>query len=155
MSEDAAPSVDEQRRIISSLELAPAGTYAYFVAAEWYKKWQRHVGYAMKQTPVDADSPGRLTMYVDHNAAAIAHNSYIPPFQNPIRMAPDQSNMLVDEKIWLKLVQWYGVADCHELDRRGHTGCSHAVFSMSAEFVQRSFEKTTESVRDHRGVWLH
>ena len=128
MSEDAAPSVDEQRRIISCLELEPAGTYAYFVAAEWYEKWQRHVGYAMQQTPVDADRPGRLTMCVDHNADVIAHNSYIPP--SPISMAPDQRNMLVDEKIWLKWVQWYGVADCHELDRRGRIGYSQAVFSI-------------------------
>ena len=30
----------------------------------------------------------------------------------------DARNMLVDEKIWCKWVQWFGVDESHELDRR-------------------------------------
>ena len=137
MSVDAAPSVDEQRRIISFLGEEPTSTYAYFVSTEWYEKWLRYVGYETQQTPDKADCPGSLTMHRNHNAIVHVHSGYIPSgiyFEAVAAIRPNQGddgcNTLVDENIWLKWVQWYGVADCHELDRYRLTDSSQAVFEI-------------------------
>ena len=122
MSVDTAPSVDEQRRIISSLVLKPTNpccvartaynyqAFGFFVATEWYKKWQRYVGYETQQTPVDSDYPGKLTMHRNQSVADFFYNLQM-------QQANGSRNTLVHECIWCKWVQWYGVADSHELDR--------------------------------------
>jgi len=42
-------------------------------------------------------------------------------YTHPIATMSDHVNMLVDEKISLKWVEWFGVADSHHLRRRGYT----------------------------------
>ena len=146
MSEDAAPSMDEQCRIIASLvDEEPTSTYAYFVSAEWYNKWQSYVGYKTQQAPDKTDCPGSLTMHRNHNGAVFVDGRQNVGHQRrtivqyvlgerPAAIRPnlgdDGRNMLVDEKIWHKWVQWYGVADSHELDRRRLTDSRQALFEM-------------------------
>ncbi|KAI0243010.1 hypothetical protein LSAT2_009216, partial [Lamellibrachia satsuma] len=149
MSEGATPSMDEQCRIITCLvDEEPTSTYAYFVSAEWYNKWQSYVGYKTQQTPDEAERPGSLTMRWNHNGAVfvdgrqnVGHQcrtigtiiQYVHG-ERPAAIRPNQGddgrNMLVDEKIWRKWVQWYGVADSHELDRRRLADSRQALLEM-------------------------
>ena len=52
-----------------------------------------------------------------HDSYAVNCGNYI---NQPITQIQDFSNVWVDEKIWCKWVEWYGVADSHHLDRARH-----------------------------------
>ena len=71
---------------------------------------------------------------------------------HPIRSIPGSLNTLVDEKIWCKWVEWYGVADSHMLDRYRQINSSRAIFeicmlhsyNMPVKHPKKGFEITEE-----------
>ena len=122
---DVTPRAKEQRRVIAGLEQERSlPTYQYYVATEWVSTWQNYVGYKTQETPPKEDRPGNLMM----------HDSYVVNCGNftnqPITQIPGCSNTPVDEKIWCKWVEWYGVADSHHLDRVRHNITAQGVFSV-------------------------
>ena len=101
--------------------------HVYCVAKDWYKKWQNYVG---GTSDVIKGGPGRLSMDREDDAR----------------------NMLVDEKIWCKWVQWYGVDDAHELDRRNWASdekdfeiCMLSPYSDVVENATKTFDVSEES----------
>ncbi|KAK2176457.1 hypothetical protein NP493_661g04045 [Ridgeia piscesae] len=130
MSCNSTPSADEQRQTIASLEQEEESLHVYCIAKDWYKKWQNYVGLNDSQTAVKSSCPGSLTMH----------------------RGDDTRNMLVDEKIWRKWVQWYGVADQHELDRRNWASdekdfeiCRLSPYSNIVENPKKTFDISEES----------
>ena len=117
---DAAPTAQEQCRIIANLVTGqPLGTYGYVVATEWCNKWQKYVGSQRMSFP-HAGRPGSLTM--DDSGYG---NPFASQYTHPIATMSDCVNTLVDEKIWSKWVEWYGVDDSHHLNRHGYAWPPH------------------------------
>ena len=88
-------SANEQRDIIGDLQAQEESLHVYCVSKQWYEVWKGYVGLI----EVDDDlknNPGPIYMDCEE----------------------DDKNMLVDEKVWTKWVEWYGVSANHELDRR-------------------------------------
>ena len=105
MTESSTPSGAEQLRIIKAL-LQSNADYRYLVSTSWIIKWMEHVERFDK-----AVNPGKLTMLHDCHC--------FDQFDDLDSMCTKSwfTNMWVHEPIWCKWVQWYGVDDCHELDR--------------------------------------
>ena len=111
---DTTPSGDEQCRIINTLEHdnsdAKAQEHIYLVSTDWFNKWRHHVGY---NTSLDKTvHPGRLRMQGRNNVVYIGSCEL-----DAMDSKPGTCNMWTHEDIWCKWVQWYGLDDCHEIDR--------------------------------------
>ena len=101
--QDQPPDPQRQRKTFDSLRPGvddlDLSLYEYAVSDQWWKVFQKHLGYIDKKQPGQTQRPGPTEMNV-HN---IDLNIYIPGHQ------------------WKQLITWYGIADDHELDRR-YTG---------------------------------
>ena len=96
------PNGRQQREKISSLQEEEESVHVYCLAKAWYAAWQAFVGTETKGT-----SP------------SLAKNSRpISPGPLFMDLIDDEKNTYIDEKIWKCWVEWYGVSDTHQLDRR-------------------------------------
>jgi hypothetical protein len=66
--------------------------------------------------------------------------------------ALEDNNMYVDEKIWIKWVEWYGVSGDHELDRRNWSSeekdceiCILSPYSGILENPKKTFDISEET----------
>ena len=115
MAESSKPSGDEQYRIVDALLREQSKTeclYTYLVSTSWIFRWMDHVAHFDKLLY----NPGKLRTTGDHTYST-THDE----FCNLGGMYPNCNwfgNMWVRETIWCKWVQWYGVDDDHQLDRR-------------------------------------
>ena len=111
---DTTPSGDEQCRIINILEHdksdAKTQEHIYLVSTDWFNMWRHHVGY---NTKLDKTvHPGRVRMLGRNNVVYIGSCDL-----DAMDSTPGTCNMWAHENIWCKWVQWYGLDDCHEIDR--------------------------------------
>ena len=90
------------------LDIHEEGNQYYQVSTSWIYRWLHHVKHFDK-----AVYPGKLTMVT-------GDGNTIPEFEHLDEMNSEHdwsTNKYVPETVWCKWVQWYGVEDCHELDR--------------------------------------
>ena len=117
MAESSTPSGAEQYRIVDALLREQSNTEClYLVSTSWVFRWMDHVAHVDKllNTPGKLRTTGHLTC-----------SSTTDEFCNLGGMYPNCNwfgNMWVRETIWCKWVQWYGIDDDHQLDRRTTPG---------------------------------
>ena len=104
MAETGVPSVEEQKQLISNIEQEEESLHVYMVSKTWYAAWKNYVGLPDKTGGVQSSKP----------------RGPLPPAVDTEKEGED-SNVYVDEKIWINWIKWYGLADTHELDRRNWT----------------------------------
>jgi hypothetical protein len=97
------PSARQQRERITALQEEEESTHVYCLSKAWYAAWQAFVGPENKAPPSPSSS----------KAAKAFHPG--PVFMD---LTEDEKNTYVDEKIWKCWVEWYGIAESHQLDRR-------------------------------------
>ena len=69
--------------------------YRYAVSQDWHRAWQKHLGKAEGKAPGQTQQPGRVRM-----TSQIEGNVWLPGY------------------LWAKVLELYGLASDHELDRR-------------------------------------
>ncbi len=94
------PYADTQLALVNALTPDPTDVdtfhYAYAVDKVWYNTWLKHIGKAEGKHPGQTRAPGMVTMNIYEEDG----NEYVPGH------------------VWKQLIEWYGIASSHELDRR-------------------------------------
>ena len=88
------PERQHQRETIRDLSQDLDCDYKYAVSKDWFMQWQHYV--KLLELPTRALAPGPVEM----DAENTENNDYVP------------------EKVWKKLIGWYGISETHELDRQ-------------------------------------
>ena len=133
MAESSAPSGAEQYCIVKELLDAQSNTeWLYSVSTSWIFRWMDHVAHFDKLLY----TPGKLRMQGDNCSTT-------DEFCNLGGMYPNCNwfgNMWVSETIWCKWIQWYGIDDDHQLDRRttpGQPRCMKVRISLKGDVGTR------------------
>lgn len=126
----ARPAVSEQRCIAASLQTN--STHLYAVSRSWWKRWKNHVTEGPQAVPV---APGPVEMDARHAGG------------------PDTNEYLAED-LWRHLVNWYGLAAGHQLDRKHVTPsfnddivfeiCTLSAYSGIVDHVTRPLNRFDE-----------